>query len=343
MSERLDGLEKILMNNTVLENWFFPMKQALEKVRYSDKQYPTLNTAMFLLLNCVRQLNATATLREHIQRLFHIDDEATKVPLARSTYSDALTSEARLTITQQACAVLYESARQKLPDRLSGIKGIEGREVYAMDGTYQAESCHFTKVTPSDGGSDSPKGHLQMTVFDLRAGLPFNTDIDTSSISEIRFVKERWDSADLTARKNSLWVVDRGFIDATYWDLRKSKHNVTSITRMKSNLNYTIWTTSKITSSNKKQGIKKDQLIQLDSSTQQWRLIEYKSDTGETYEYLTNDLTLASGIVAFLYHRRWDEEKYFDNYKNDMANAKAWGKSKTAIKHQAIIGMITLF
>jgi hypothetical protein len=22
-------------------------------------------------------------------------------------------------------------------------------------------------------------------------------------------------------------------------------------------------------------------------------------------------------MIAFLYHRRWDEEKYFDNYKTD--------------------------
>jgi hypothetical protein len=35
--------------------------------------------------------------------------------------------------------------------------------------------------------------------------------------------------------------------------------------------------------------------------------------------------------VAFLYFRRWDEEKYFDNFKNDMANKKVWGKSPVAI------------
>ena len=46
-------------------------------------------------------------------------------------------------------------------------------------------------------------------------------------------------------------------------------------------------------------------------------------------------------MIAYLYHRRWDEEKYFDNFKNDMGNAKAWGKSKVAIKMQALIGMIT--
>lgn len=145
----------------------------------------------------------------------------------------------------------------------------------------------------------------------------------------------------MTQQKNSLWVVDRGFIDAGYWDIRKHKHEVTMITRMKSNLNYSVIKEVKVTCSSKKQGVKTDRIIQLDSSKQPWRLIGYYSDTGEYYEYLTNESELTSGVIAFLYHRRWDEEKYFDNYKNDMANAKAWGKSTTAIQQQALIGIIT--
>jgi hypothetical protein len=45
--------------------------------------------------------------------------------------------------------------------------------------------------------------------------------------------------------------------------------------------------------------------------------------------------------VAFLYFRRWDEEKYFDNFKNDMTNKKAWGKSPVATEHQALMVMMT--
>ena len=38
---------------------------------------------------------------------------------------------------------------------------------------------------------------------------------------------------------------------------------------------------------------------------------------------------------------RWDEEKYFDNYKADMANSKAWGKSLIAIEQQALLALVT--
>ena len=46
-------------------------------------------------------------------------------------------------------------------------------------------------------------------------------------------------------------------------------------------------------------------------------------------------------MIAFLYHKRWDEEKYFDNYKTDMANTKAWAKSPVSIEQQALLGLVT--
>jgi hypothetical protein len=341
MKSRLKNLETILTNNTVLTDWFAPLQAALDKVRFSDNIFTTLSMKMFILQNCVRQINNSATLREHLQHLFHLDDTATVIPLAKSTYSDALSSDTRLGIVSDVVDKLVTAATDVLPDRLSGLEGIGDRPVYGMDCTYQDESCHFNAITPRQGGTDSSKGHLQLTVFDLKTGIPLNTDIDTRSIAEIRFVKEHWRCDQLTQQKNSLWAVDRGFIDAGYWDIRKHNYGVTMITRMKSNLNYSVINELKVTCSSKKQGIKTDQIIQLNSSKKPWRLIGYYSDTGEYYEYLTNEFELKSGVVAFLYHRRWDEEKFFDNYKNDMANAKAWGKSKTAIRQQALIGIIT--
>ena len=113
----------------------------------------------FILQNCLRQLKASETLREHLQTLFHLNEDAERVPLARSTYSDALSSKARLHILEQTATILAESAAHSLPDRLAGIDGLKDRPVYAMDGTYQKESCHYEKLTPSEGGTDSAKGH----------------------------------------------------------------------------------------------------------------------------------------------------------------------------------------
>ena len=56
---------------------------------------------------------------------------------------------------------------------------------------------------------------------------------------------------------------------------------------------------------------------------------------------MTNDFSLEPGELAFIYHRRWDEEKFLDNFKHDLAGAKAWGKTPIAIEQQTIIGLST--
>ena len=140
MTQRLEELENLLTGNTVLEAWFNPARIALDKVRFSQKKYHTLPMPTFILQNCVRQLNTTESLRDHLQYLFHLDDAAIKMPLARSTYSDALSNKGRMDITAQASMHLANYAAQLLPDRLASLSGIEGREVYAADGSYQVES-----------------------------------------------------------------------------------------------------------------------------------------------------------------------------------------------------------
>jgi len=71
------------------------------------------------------------------------------------------------------------------------------------------------------------------------------------------------------------------------------------------------------------------------------RLIRYRTPGGNELDLLTNDFSLLPGVVAFLYGRRWEQEKTHDNWKNDFAVAKAWGKSPVAIANQADLAIIT--
>ena len=176
MESRLENMENTLNNETVLNDWFAPAEQVLENVRYSDEIFLTLKMNTFILQNCVRQINDSVILREHLQYLFHLDTERSTPPLARSTYSDALASKTRLRITSDVAQALAQNAAAILPDRLAGLHGLESRSVYALDATYQKESSHYQKLTPSQGGTDSSKGHMELVTFDLRAGIPIVTD-----------------------------------------------------------------------------------------------------------------------------------------------------------------------
>ncbi|WP_428357061.1 transposase [Methyloprofundus sp.] len=246
-----------------------------------------------------------------------------------------------LVLLREAVQGLVATARNELPDRFANIDELGSRPIYAIDATYQKESSHYQPVYPGEGGSDNKKGHMAMTTYDMRAGIAVDSNTETTSIDEMRFIKEGWIAPHWTCQKNALYVIDRAFIDARYWDLRKTKYSATVITRMKTVFKYQVLDDIIVISDPVNEGVLWDKRIQLNSSKQEWRLIQFISPDGKTYEYLTNDFTLSPGMIAFLYHRRWDEEKYFDNYKTDMANSKAWAKSPIAIEQQALLGLVT--
>ena len=341
MSKRLANLQSVLLNNTVLNDWFLPLQKALDKVRYSRQQFSVLSADFFILLGCLRQLQGTKILREQIQSLFDLDEKAESVPLARSTWSNALASSTRSKILKQAVEMLVTTARDELPDRFSRIDELGTRAIMAIDASYQEESSHYHPIYPGEGGTDNKKGHMNMTTYDMRAGIAVDSSTETVSIDEMRFIKEVWPASHWSCQKNAIYVVDRAFIEARYWDLRKARHDATVITRMKSTFNYQVIEEMSVAAGAVNEGVVWDRKIQLNSSKQVWRLIQFISPDGKIYEYLSNDFTLSPGMIAFLYHRRWDEEKYFDNYKTDMANSKAWGKSPVSIEQQALLALVT--
>ena len=113
------------------------------------------------------------------------------------------------------------------------------------------------------------------------------------------------------------------------------------ITRMKSSLLYDVTEYSPIAELEINEGGITDQVIVLNSSEQPWRLITYRTRRDVVVEFLTNEFDLIPGVIAFLYSRRWEEERYFDTWKNDFSMAKTWGKSINAIENQARMAIIT--
>ncbi len=340
MKNRLTPLIQTLTQDTVLEHWFKPMQSSLDRVRYPDKVFGTLTMPAFLLLGCLRQLQSHRSLREQVQSLMHFNNED-RPPLARSTWSDALASKKRAAIVREALSHLVNHARVALPERFSDMPNLGERNLIAIDASYQTESARYQPVYPMAGGTDNQKGHMLMTFYDLRKGIPLDVKTETTSRGEMRVIKEALDHSHWMAVKRALYSVDRAFIDVRYWDERKRLYQVTVVTRFKSTMTYHEEGSRPIAKRPCNDGVISDTEITLRLSKQRWRRIEFMTAAGERYAYLTNDFSLEPGELAFIYHRRWDEEKFFDNFKNDLANAKAWGKSPTSIDQQAVIGIIT--
>jgi hypothetical protein len=343
MRPQLSHIKQIFTSGTVLEEWFSPMAKILEGCRFSDAPFKALPMAPFILSGCLRQILATSSLREYVQTLFHLDTNQTQAPIARATWSDALASAGRRNVLRPAVVQLVEQARSTLPDLLVHVEGIGSREVIATDATYQSESAHYDPRYPKpDGGNDNQKGHMLLSHFDVRHGIALAVTTETRSLGEMRVLK-REESSGLNwlRAKRAIHVVDRAFIDGRFWDQRFKLYASTVITRMKPVLKYSLINENDVAINTSNEGILYDRTVTLQSSQGTWRLIGFRSPDGIEYEYLTNDQELLPGVVAFLYHRRWDKEKYYDCFKNDLAGSKAWGKSPVAIEQQALLGIAT--
>ena len=74
-------------------------------MHYSRERFFKLIAECFILLDCLRQLHGTKIMQDQIQSLFDTDDYADKVPLARSTWSDALANPHSTEILREAVQV----------------------------------------------------------------------------------------------------------------------------------------------------------------------------------------------------------------------------------------------
>jgi hypothetical protein len=343
ITERLTALMDSLTNQTVLGELLAPVTHALGQVRGSDACSRVLSMADFIGLGVLRHLQGMPTLREQVQALLHLEPGAAlRAPLARSTWSDALSSRPRRAVLEAVLTPLLREAQAVLPDRLAGFAALAGRPVYAADGTYQSESAHYGRCTPSQGGEDNPKGHALLSFYDVRLGCVGDVHVDTRSRHETMLLRD-YDQSEqaMTRHKGALWLVDRAFIDAPFWDKKNKRLGITMITRMKSSLCVDSTEGLAVADVPVNEGVVKDLRITLRSSREFWRLITYRTRRGHVVEFLTNELDLEPGLIAFLYSRRWEEEKCFDTWKNDFSQAKAWGASVVAIDNQVRLAIVT--
>ena len=76
-------------------------------------------------------------------------------------------------------------------------------------------------------------------------------------------------------QKNTLYLLDRAYISALFWDKQKKETGTTMISRMKSNLIINSREKLEFSNSECNQGVSKDEKVMLNSSKQSWRLITY--------------------------------------------------------------------
>jgi hypothetical protein len=82
-------------------------------------------------------------------------------------------------------------------------------------------------------------------------------------------------------------------------------------------------------------GIEADELVGVFCGALLRRITYRDPADGKLYVFMTSEMTLPPGLIAFLYKMRWDIEKVFDEKKNKLHEKKAWATSPTARCQQA--------
>jgi hypothetical protein len=137
---------------------------------------------------------------------------------------------------------------------------------------------------------------------------------------------------------DSIYCFDRG-----YWDyaLFRRIHNAKAffVTRTKETMKYSITGQHCETLKN---GILSDEIIQLtnDIYQKELRLVRYyDAESGEVFEFLTNNFHLSAFTIARIYQARWQIEAFFKWIKQNLKIKTFLGTNQNAVLTQIWVAM----
>jgi hypothetical protein len=138
-----------------------------------------------------------------------------------------------------------------------------------------------------------------------------------------------------------LYVWDRAGIDLAAWEQWK-RGGVYFLSRQKDNMvlapmQCKLWDHNDARNA----GVLSDELCVSASGARVRRVGFVDALSGNSYAFITNEMTQPPGVIAELARRRWDIEKVFDQLKNKMSETKAWATSPTAKTMQALFVCMT--
>ncbi|RZK97714.1 MAG: IS4 family transposase, partial [Pedobacter sp.] len=264
--------------------------------------YEHLVTMMYAVFNNCDSLREVATgMLAMEQRLNHL---GIRHYPRRSTISDANNRR-----QAEVFGCLYYSLYKKYADFLSDSRmRSKDSRLYIFDAT---TISLFQEVLQTSGKNPAGKrkGGIKVhTLIRSDQDVPCMIRFSAAAANESQFLKE------VQLPKGSIIVFDRAYGDYTKFN-NFSKQGITWVTRRRSKAAYTVL--GQISAPTPDTGIVCDSHIRLGyrGSTQ---VIQCKSaETGEVYEFLTNNLRMSATTVAELYRKRWQIETLFKRMKQN--------------------------
>jgi len=280
----------------------------------------------FILTGLTRVLNPSKSGRDFLQSIFSAPETSWKV----SHFFATLQSTRRLKLLSEVNEYIRTLSSSPQEDLFSELKNFD---LYAGDGHFLKGASHDER----DRKGKRPSGHL--FALNLRSGELHHLCAALQHVGR----KREHDLHGLkrlsvqVLRKGApkgqkvLYVWDRAGIDFQQWHRWKSNSGIYFLSREKENMKLEVNGTLPFDGTDPKNaGVIADQLMATSQGVGVRRIRYIDPITQIEYAFITSEYTLSPGLLVWLYRRRWDIEKVFDETKNRLDENKAWASSENA-------------
>ena len=302
----------------------------------STRFCPQLSDDAWLRVGITRVVDDEPNGRAFIQSFAPIWDDTP----ARSSLFDTLASVRRLHFCREANAALCANMGRSLPDPLAAWPALKGFAVFAGDGHFHAAAVHDARDAD---GTKYATGHVY--ALNLRTHAMHHLDVGDQKARkkehDMRTLKRQSPAALRLGTPTGTKVIlvwDKAGIDFEWWLACKNNHGIYFISRPKENMVFTKGPENPYDDADPvNTGIAADELVAPATHMRYVRRVTFINPAnGESWQVLTNELTLPPGFIVKLYLMRWDIEKVYDEFKNKFFEKKAWASSATAKCMQAV-------
>lgn len=323
-------------NTTTVNQAFFQPLAGLAAASPASKLCPEFSDDDYLRLGVQRVLESSesgrAFLQEHGVRFENTPE--------LGNYFATLRSARRCEVLRDTNTALVGTANQCLHDRLADIPELANYECFAGDGHWHKAATH----DPRHEGTKMAVGHfyaLNLRTHALRH-LVVGEGLHEHDMSALKRVKPKGLRQGVRKGKRVLMIYDKAGIDLGYWKRCRQECALYFISRVKENMVFDWLESVAVDHSDPRNGgVTEDRRV-TSRDGHLLRIIFYTDpQTGEKYEFLTNEPDLPPGVIVELYRRRWEAEKTFDQIKNKLGEKKAWATSLVAKEAQALFIAIT--
>jgi len=317
-------------------HFFDPLTNLFVQLK-STRSCPKLCDEDWLHIGILRVLSGVKTGRDFLQSM-----QANLSLPTVAGFFETLKSKRRLALCRDANVHLTQALAQGVPDAFAVYQTLAGFDLYASDGHSHAAAVHDAPQYSAASATKKAKfATSHIYALNLRTHglhhLAMADQVTRRKEHEMRTLKRlTLDQFRLGAPKGRkvLHVYDPACIDYGLWhDLKTG--GVYFLTRQKSNTQMMNCGPLRFDRSDPiNVGVLLDEQVGVAGTM--LRHVRYQCAlSGETHDFLTNERTIAPGLLARIYQMRWNIEKVYDEVKNKFHEQKAWASSPTAKSMQA--------